>query len=235
MTNGKQLGILSIVIVTLTVAAALTGCGESLCRDESGAPIECSNGGPSVDCFDPITGAPTGFCGGDAGMPVVDSGVTPDNGVINCPANICADGTVPTPGSDGICRCQDTPPGTVSVTGMLRSGREFVTTGMVGSESCAPIIVGAGIEQIAGTSCTVTGQVVTCTGVPADGEFFTIHGCVSVNGGAPGFVHPVDNTPGCPTPGQDYVSLTTPGGAVVGVNTSTTGGIYCRNTVALDY
>jgi len=203
MTNGKQISILAALIIAITGAATLSGCDASLINP-------------------------------DSGMSNPDGGViNPDNGVINCPAILCPDGAIPTPGSDGSCQCPGT--GTVTVTGTLRSGREFITTGMVGGESCAPVVVGIGIEPIAGTSCTVTGQIVACTGIPVDGEFFTIHGCVSVNGSPAGFIHPVDNTPGCPTPGQDYVSLTVPGGAVVGVNTSTTGGVYCRNTVVLDY
>lgn len=191
MSNGKQIGSLALVIVVITAVATISGCGESLCRDASGAPIECSDG-PSVDCFDPITGAPTGYCGGDAGVPpVVDSGSNPDcfdrvtgqptgqcaidSGVITCPAIGCPQGQQ----QNAECVCVPTPnvPFALVVEGQVDGSWGVVTAIEMVSDDLGTILDASCTMTAAGNN--QTNFVCESVSAPSDYNFlirFTANG-----------------------------------------------------------
>ncbi len=151
-TTGKQLAFLSTAIVVITAAAALTGCDGGPCRDAAGNVVTCDTPSPDggmmnpdagdpPDCFDPMTGEPTGECDEDAGVDP-DSGVDPDAGT----------------------------PTTVTVTAVINDGRRIVITGTSTPMDCSkPVVVGPNsVTAIPGTAVTISadGLTATATGVP---------------------------------------------------------------------
>lgn len=139
MTNSKFL-IIGKSFVLALILSTLGGCSESLTGPMTDGGMMNPDGGDEPDCFDPMTGEPTGECD-DAG--VDDAGMTPDDG-----------GT----------------PTTVTVTAVINDGRKIVITGASGPLDCSkPVVVAPNSTvAIAGTAVTISadGRTATATGVP---------------------------------------------------------------------
>ena len=206
MTNSKIKFLSGKFLVLFLILSTLGGCNESLT-----GPMHMTDGGmidsdaamtPDAGpiCFDPRTGDPTGECDEE------DAGVEPDS---------------------------STPSGTATLVATLKSGVTFVVTGTsVEGVSCeAPFIVQAtNVSHLAGPSCTVNGQTVTCTNVPKE-VALDLRSCIRDAAGVIRVINLSAQSEGCPLQRNEWSSVKADGVELdntVGIDTDSSPALYCR-------
>lgn len=162
-------------------------------------------------CYDPNTGHSTGLCD-DGGMVNPDAGMNPDSSVTPDASN---------------------PSGTATLVATLKSGVTFVVTGTsVEGVSCeAPFIVQAtNVSHLAGPSCTVDGQTVTCTNVPKE-VALDLRSCIRDAAGVIRVINLSAQSEGCPLQRNEWTSIKADNVELTneaGIDTDAGTALYCR-------